>query len=330
MIRSVMGCALLAFFATPARAELPPTDISYRIEVSIDPASRRYSGHEVLRWKNRADRPIDAVPMHLYLNAFANRASTWMRESFLRGIEWDEFLRQYDDPWGWVEPTAIRQRTPRGERALSWRAIQPDDENALDRTLIEVRLANAVEPAEWLEIVIEFAARMPVPIARTGCVPDFCLVAQWFPKIAVLDTGRWAAHQFHGPTEFYADFADYDVTIDAPSGWLVRATGKSQPPRDPAPDGVQRVRHVQRAVHDFAIVLGSDLVESVDAHRPKGGGPEVEVHYLLPSRAAATDTLLPRARYAVEGTLDILGSEVGPYPYDVLTVVTPPYRGRRT
>src|SRR4029453_9915577 len=97
----------------------------------------------------------------------------------------------------------------------------------------------------------DFAGRLPVPIARTGCVPDFCLVGQWFPKIATLEThgvrgaerARWGARQFHGPTEFYADFADYDVTIDTPNGWLVRATGNAEAPRESAPQGMQRVRY---------------------------------------------------------------------------------------
>ena len=76
-------------------------------------------------------------------------------------------------------------------------------------------------------------ARLPVPFARTGGFADFFVVAQWFPKLGVFETAgvqgsvtdRWNAHQFHGPTEFYADYADYDVRIGVPVGWTVAATG---------------------------------------------------------------------------------------------------------
>ena len=66
--------------AIPVHAlELPETSISYTIEVSLDPATRRLDGRETVRWTNPSSRPIDSVPMHLYLNAFAHEDTTWMR-----------------------------------------------------------------------------------------------------------------------------------------------------------------------------------------------------------------------------------------------------------
>lgn len=323
---------LSLLLGTPGQADpLPPTSIRYRIKVRVDPSTRRLTGDETLTWVNRSSRAVDRVPLHLYLNAFAHMGTTWMKEAevyFPGWVDRDRLLRRYPDPWGWNEPTAMQQVVDRAKLEASWRAIQPDDGNPLDRTLIEVRLPRPVPPGESLTLRVVFAGRLPVPIARTGCRPDFCLVAQWFPKIAALDPhrrGRFAARQFHAPTEFFADFADYEVTIEAPRGWTVGATGKRRARR--VSGAWQRVRHSQRAVHDFAIVLGRELHEARARHRAPGAGGSVDVRYLLPRGLAHQ---VPRARRAIERALDLFARRVGPYPYETLTVVMPPWPARQT
>ena len=54
---------------------------------------------------------------------------------------------------------------------------------------------------------------------------DYHFVAQWFPKIGVLDDDGWNCRQFHSATEFFADFGVYDVRLTVPAGWVVGATG---------------------------------------------------------------------------------------------------------
>ncbi|MCA9667255.1 MAG: M1 family metallopeptidase [Myxococcales bacterium] len=297
----------------------------------LDPKSRALEGTVHLRWRAPASAPapIRRVPLHLYLNAFAHEQTTWMRESH-RGFDIGEFLGRYPDPWGYSEPTAVRQRTRAGTlRAAMTYPIQPDDGNPLDRTLVEVMLVEPLAPGATLELVIDFKARLPIPIARTGGLDDYFLVAQWFPKLGAYDTRRqrFVARQFHGPTEFFADFADYDVSIDVPSGFLVGATGARVTPRKKPAPGRRLLRYRQRAVHDFAWVTGSALVAERHAHRPAGGGPTVNVRYIVPRGTAHQVT---RWRRAVEGGLDVLSRRVGPYPYATLTVVAPPWRGRNT
>src|SRR5690606_28861150 len=50
-------------------------------------------------------------------------------------------------------------------------------------------------------------------------------LAYFYPHVAVFDdvTG-WNMDQFLGTAEFYHGFADYDVTVEAPAGWLVTGT----------------------------------------------------------------------------------------------------------
>lgn len=335
LLSASVAAAAVALCRPAASFELPEAAIGYRIEAELDPATRALKGSEEIRWKNLTGEPVSALPVHLYLNAFSHTQTTWMQGVTAGRLRFGDLLTREPDPWGHIEPTSIRQRTPEGERDAAWRPIQPDDGNGLDRSLVEVTLPAPVPPGDEVALTIAFEARMPVPIARTGGARDFFFVAQWYPKIGVIEPpgvrhatkARSAAHQFHGPTEFYADFADYDVTFKVPAGWLVGATGRAE--GEPAPDGAGRVavRYRQRAVHDFALVAGSTLKDEWARHAPKGGGPPVDVHYVV---TAGSEHQIPRWRQAVEGALDVLGSRVGPYPYGALTVVMMPWWAERT
>lgn len=335
-----LALALLTAAPSASALELPPAAIAYRIDASLDTASRTLRGTEEIRWTNTTDEPIAELPCHLYLNGFSHTRSTWLREVGLQRFEVDDFLRDIDpDPWGYAELIKVRARGG-GEgadqaRDASFRPIQPDDGNPFDRSLMSIALPAPVPPGGEVVLAIEFEARLPVPIARTGGRGDYFLVSQWFPKIGVIEPkgvrrapkARNAARQFHGNTEFYADFADFDVTFSAPQGWLVGATGRAE--GDPVPDGDGRVkvRHKQRAVHDFALVLGKNLKDQWARHTPKGGGPPVDVRYIV---TAGSEHQIPACRSSVEGALDVMGSRIGPYPYDVLTVIMMPFWAART
>ncbi|HLU67077.1 MAG TPA: hypothetical protein VKZ63_12415, partial [Kofleriaceae bacterium] len=64
-----------------AAAEPPAPVASYRIRASFDPATHRIRGSQVLTWRNTGRSPVTALPFHLYMNAFKNEASVFMRES---------------------------------------------------------------------------------------------------------------------------------------------------------------------------------------------------------------------------------------------------------
>jgi hypothetical protein len=310
--------------------ELPETWISYEIEVQLDPETRRLDGRETIRWTNPSQTTLERMPLHLYLNGFSHERTTWMRGVPPGRFDPDTLVDRFDNPWGWSEPTSIR----RDGADVAWEPIRPDDGNLLDRSLIELVLDPPLAPGQTVELQIEFEARLPVPIARTGGRLDYFLVAQWFPKVSVMETAgvrgatedRWNAHQFHGPTEFYADYADFDVRIGLPEGWNLVATGKAEP-HEGASDGVVWHRYRQRAVHDFAFCTGSNMVDIVSTHRPEGSTGDVEIHVFVP---AGTEHQADRWLRSTQASLDVMSSIVAPFPYETLTVIYPPWWANAT
>jgi hypothetical protein len=86
-----------------------------------------------------------------------------------------------------------------------------------------------VPPGGTATVEIEWT--LPIPQAgageRMGYGDDLFFLAYWYPQMAVYDDIiGWHPDPFVGTTEFYHGFARYEMTIDAPAGWVVMGTGE--------------------------------------------------------------------------------------------------------
>ena len=191
---------------------------------------------------------------------------------------------------------------------------------APDGTFAMVPLPSPVAPGQPVSFEIAFTTRFPAAVRRTGWSGDWMVAAQWFPKIAVLDSGldgdSWACRPASALGEFYGEFGTYDVTLDVPQGLDVVASGVEAPAAGSAPAGMRRWRFVAEDVHDVAWVAAPGLEvtrERVD------GDLELRVVHAPEQRAGAR-----RHLEAARRTVETLGRWFGRYPWSVLTVVDPP------
>jgi len=291
-------------------AQLSPRIANYQIAVTLDPTARTLSGDETLVWRNVSRDTIRELRFHLYLNAFRNSASTFMRRS------------SKPNDWGWIDITSLR--TEQGEDLTgSLEFIAPDDGNDQDRTVVRVPLPSVLPPGARVKLQIAFAAKLPRVIDRTGYRGTFFLVAQWFPKIGVYEPagqryaarGGWNCRQFHAATEFYSDFGAYDVQITLPQEYVVGATGTLVAERSRA-NGTKTLTYRADDVHDFAWTASPEFVVVT------GRWHHVSIRALMqPQRASAAHRYLESAQAA----LAYMDRHVGPYPYTVLTIVDPAY-----
>lgn len=308
-----------AFLPTLLLAELAPPIASYQISCRLDPEKKIVEGTELLTWTNRTSHAATTLTFHLYLNAFRNTLSTFWKESGGKSRG-----NPIPDSWGSIE--VIRMTLSDGSDLLpSLRYISPDDGNPEDRTVAEVLVPRPVAPGETISVSMDFRSHLPRVSARTGYKGDFFLVAQWFPKIGVLEDRGWNCHQFHAWSEFFADFGDYDVSIDVPARYRgkVGATGAQVEERESAGDRIL-YRFRQQSVHDFAWTADPRYLLRQDFFR-EAGLHDVQITLLLqPEHTGQAE----RHFRAVKAALSAYGRVLGPYPYDTLTLVDPPWGAR--
>jgi len=302
-------------FDQPAPGALSPRNANYSIDVRLDHATRTLNGRETIRWRNISADTATELQFHLYWNAWRNAESTWMRERRMAGNR----EPTQSDAWGSCDVKTIRVGGV--DLTSSKRFIAPDDGNAADRTVMSVPLPAPVPPNETVEIELTWTSKVPRPFARTGYVGDYYFIAQWFPKIGVLEDAGWNTHQFHAATEFYADFGVYDVRLTVPAEWIVGASGRET---SKANNGDGTTTHTYRGedIHDFAWTTSPDFVEARQtfAHATL---PKVDMRLLLRPEHRGQER---RHFDATIACLRYYGEWFGGYPYGYLTIVDPAYQ----
>ncbi len=312
---------------------LSPRIANYAIDVQLDPDRKRLDGKEILVWHNTSSDAITELQFHLYLNAFRNNQSTFMKESggehrgnkidpekgwgfidILR-MEWLQHPRDLSGVAALKLPEdRVRERTTPVDLTAAIEFIQPDDGNPEDKTVIRVPLPEPLNPGDSIMLRIDFAAKLPEPpFARTGALEEFFMVAQWFPKIGVYTDRGWNCHQFHLNSEFFADFGVYNVWMTVPQDFIVGATGlEYDVTRNP--NGTATHFYHAEDVHDFAWTASPNFVEF------RGKAQDVNIRVLMqPDHANQGERQLRAAQIAVE----YFQNWYGDYPFPNLTVVDP-------
>ena len=104
----------------------------------------------------------------------------------------------------------------------------------IEGNVMGVHLPRPLAPHDSVDIDVAWAFQVPPDGApREGTTGDVFMVAYWYPQLAVYDdVSGWVNDPYLGTAEFYMGYADYDVTICAPQGWLVASTGELTNPNE--------------------------------------------------------------------------------------------------
>jgi hypothetical protein len=287
-----------------------PRLASYTIAARLDAPAHRIVATQTLTWVNAGTTAVDMLPFHLYLNAFKNESSVFMKES--KGEHRGE--QATDEGWGWIEVTSINV----GGAELRPTARFPGP----DETVLEVPLPAPVEPGQSIAVEMAFSSQLPEVFARTGYKGDFTMVGQWFPKIGVRSglpgAETWVCAPFHANSEFFADFGTYDVALTVPDTHVVAATGILTAVVD-HPDATRTLTYRAEDVHDFAWMADPYMEVISGSARVEGRQVEVRVYHRPAQRAFARRHLA-----AGIGTIEHLSKVLVPYPWPVMSIVDPP------
>ena len=187
----------------------------YDIDVRLAPATRKLSGEATVVYQNNSPDILYRVVVNLYQNLF--------KEGELRNRD--------------VIPTGGMDMTCAlidGSPILEVQSLR-EPGYVIVGTKAIIALPQPVDPGSSVEL--RFCWNFEVPDARNrirmGTDDEVFYLGYWYPQIAVYDdvtavermADGWDIDRYLGSGEFYMGYADYDVRITVPNGWLVPATG---------------------------------------------------------------------------------------------------------
>jgi len=289
-----------------------PRIANYKLEAKLDPVRHQIAASETLTWTNTGQSSVDALPFHLYLNAFKNEQSLFMQSSGgrVRGAH------ASDAGWGYIQIDSVHIAGADLTGKLRAPSTGPDE------TVVELPLAQPLAPGATIEVVWKFTAQLPEVFARTGYQGEFHMVAQWFPKIGVRvglpGAERWECQPFHANSEFFADFGIYDVALTVPSTYVVAATGVLTNAVD-AGGGMRTLTYHAEDVHDFAWTADPYMEVISGQAKLDDGTVEVRVYARPEQRDFAR-----RHLEAATGAIEKFSAMFLPYPWPIMSVVDPP------
>jgi hypothetical protein len=185
-----------------------------------------------------------------------------------------------------------------------------------DDDLLRVPLAQPLTPGRWTDIALDF--RVPIPTtAEVGNYADFAYInnllalAHFYPTVVVYGDKGW--HLETPATQgdvVYHDASLYDVSLTAPMGLVIAATGATLG-RTENGDGTATWRLAGGPMRDFNVAASTrykTVSRQVD---------DITINsYFLPQDAAGGQKALDWAALSLQA----YQTEFGPYPYRELDV----------
>jgi hypothetical protein len=215
---------------------------SYVIRASLEPKTRRISGEETITYVNNSPDTLKLIRLKLAHDVY--------RKGSLRA--------------GDVNPDDVDDGVTIEALTYNGQAVA-DKQRRRQRTFLDVRIPDTPLPPKGTSTLsLRWSYTLPAdPGAARECVCDSTtfFVPYWYPQIAVYDDLRgWADAPYNGQYEFYHEFADYDVTLSMPAGFMVWATGEWQNPGDLLQkDVLDRWTKAQKSAEVVAVFKEADL-----------------------------------------------------------------------
>ncbi len=186
----------------------------YRIDVSLDPESRTVSGSETIRYFNNSPASLEYLVVQLLPDLY--------RKGGARDFDID-----FNDA---SEGVLVEKMTLNGVEVVKnnkGRLMTPK------ATGMYIYLPDPLKPGDDLTVEVNWSYRLNEKSHyREGVVSKSAFfVAYFYPRIAVFDDiDGWNNWDYSGTAEFYNDFGNYEVTVEVPGDYIVRATGIWQNP----------------------------------------------------------------------------------------------------
>jgi hypothetical protein len=291
------------------------------MEIELDVDQKMIYGTSIIEWTNPSLNFVDELQFHLYYNAFKNTQSTFMQDRDQFGF----LSKSLEEECGWAYSEVVSlldsneiDLVPNSEY------IAPDDGNEEDQTVLRVPLQKPVGPGESAVFKMQWKAKIPKAMVRTGYNQDYYFFAQWFPKLGVYEPagmryekeGKWNCHQYHASGEYYGEFGNYDVSLLVPQNYVVASSGSLA--EESIIGDQKRYRFEVNDVIDFTWSCSPDF----QVLERQWKNVKIQL-YFYPGHEVFAERYFTTAIQSLE----YMDKYVGVYPYTTLTMVDPPLHG---
>jgi len=187
---------------------------TYDIHARLHPDTKTVSGSVRISYENNSPDTLRSLFLELTQNVHAQGAPRLVEAEVTGGVN--------------LKRVAVQGQT------IS--TAPPGARYSVNGTIMRVIPARPVAPGSAVDLEVEWSFKVPSAGAsgRMGHDSDnLFYVGYWYPQMAVYDDVKgWFTDPFLGRAEFYHGFADYNLTIEAPAGWAVMATGEFLNPEE--------------------------------------------------------------------------------------------------
>ncbi|HEX7814257.1 M1 family metallopeptidase [Dyella sp.] len=230
----------------------------YKIEASLDPATRTLSGNEIITYTNHSPDALDALWLHVEQNRYRKDA----RGAFTSSAFPEEFTDGY-------RIASVEVEDARGHlQKATWTVAD---------TRMQIQLPDAVKASGGtvrvhihysFTVPGEFGGRMDYNTSKNG---DIYEIAQWYPRLCVYDDLRgWDTAPYLN-SEFYLEYGDFEYAVTVPWDMIVVGSGQLLNPQEVLTTTEQK--RLEQARHSDSTVMIRSPQEVTDAHsRPKQSG----------------------------------------------------------
>ncbi len=290
---------------------------NYTMNVTLDHETKTASGNQVIVWHNTSPDTVKELRFYMYLNAFKNNKTSYLRD--LDGLFFGQNLfDRAEEEWGWIELHSIIQS---GKELISSLRFERDiDGNMDDESVVSVQLDQVVMPGDSVVLFTQFTSKMPRTLVRSGySKDDFFHFVHWYPKLGVYEKNSkgvwaWNCHQFLRQMEFYGDFGTYDITLSTSDHLKIGATGCLMS-EERIEGGLIKRRYLGLDVIDFAWTVSPCFEEYIEKYK------HITLKLLIPPEHR---DMKERILHSATGAFAYLEERLGRYPYNQLTIIDPP------
>ncbi len=165
---------------------------------------------------------------------------------------------------------------------------------------------------------------VPRPFARTGYIGDYYFIAQWFPKLGVLEDAGWNTHQFHARHRVLRGLWRLRRPHHRPHAVRRRRHGPSDGTHRQQPTARRRTAITVRTSTTSRGRRAPTYIDESGRSRTRRCRPSRCALLLQPEHRGQAD----RYFAATEAALKRYGEWFGAYPYGHATIVDPAYQSQ--